>query len=55
MLADGPYTGQVHIDFEQDATGGDWKLTRADYAMALLDAAEDDAMVRRAIGVGGAR
>lgn len=55
MLTDGPQTGQVHTDFELNATGGDWKLSRADYATALLDAAEDDAMIRRAVGVGGAR
>jgi putative NADH-flavin reductase len=53
MLADGPARGRVHTDFEADATGGDWKLTRADYAATLLDVAEDDAMVRRAVGVGG--
>jgi putative NADH-flavin reductase len=53
MLADGPPRGRVHTDFELDATGGDWKLTRADYAMALLDAAQDPSMVRRAVGVGG--
>jgi putative NADH-flavin reductase len=53
MLADGPAKGRVHTDFEVNATGGDWKLTRADYAMALLDAVEDPAMVRRAVGVGG--
>ncbi|MCO1653724.1 NAD(P)-dependent oxidoreductase [Pseudonocardia humida] len=53
MLADGPARGRVHTDFEPDATGGDWRLTRADYAMALLDVTEDTAMVRRAVGVGG--
>lgn len=54
MLADGPYTGRVHTDLELDAAGGDWKLNRADYAMQLLDVAEDDTMTRRAIGVSGA-
>jgi putative NADH-flavin reductase len=53
MLADGPPKGRVHTDFEADATGGDWKLTRADYARTLLDVVEDAAMVRRAVGVGG--
>lgn len=55
MLTDGPFTGQVHTDFEPNATGGGWKLNRADYAMALLDVAEDDGMIGRAVGVGGAR
>jgi NAD(P)H-binding len=36
MLTEKPFTGQVHIDFELNATGGDWTLTRADYAMTLL-------------------
>jgi putative NADH-flavin reductase len=53
MLDDGSYTGRVHTDFEPNATGGHWKLRRADYAMALLDAVEDSAMVRQAIGVCG--
>ena len=55
MLTDGPRTGRVHTDFEPDATGGDWKLNRADYAATLLDVAEDEAMIRRAVGVGGAK
>jgi hypothetical protein len=42
MLVDKPFTGQVHTDFEANATGGDWRLTRADYAMQLLNVAEDD-------------
>jgi putative NADH-flavin reductase len=54
MLSDKPYTGRVHIDFEANATGGDWSLTRADYAMTLLDAVENPAMIRKAMGVGGA-
>lgn len=53
MLRDGPRTGSVHTDFELNATGGDWKLHRADYAMELLDVAEDAAMARKAVGVGG--
>lgn len=40
MLSDGP-----HTDFELNATGGDWKPSRADYTMALLDVAEDDAIL----------
>lgn len=55
MLRDGPRTGAVHTDFELDATGGDWKLNRADYAMALLDVAENAAMAHTAVGVGGAK
>ena len=54
MLTDRPYTGRVHTDFEANATGGDWRLTRADYAMTLLDVAEDAAMIGKAVGVGGA-
>lgn len=55
MLRDGPYTGVVHIDFEDNATGGDWKLNRADYAMKLVDIAEDPTMARKAVGVAGAK
>ncbi|MEZ4240667.1 MAG: NAD(P)H-binding protein [Myxococcota bacterium] len=54
MLADGPGKGRYHLDRAVDATGGDWRLDRADYAEALLDVAEDDALVRTAVGVGGA-
>ncbi|MPV51242.1 MULTISPECIES: NAD(P)-dependent oxidoreductase [unclassified Pseudactinotalea] len=54
MLSDGPATGQLHKDSQLDATGGDWRLRRADYAIALLDALEDDRLVHRAIGVSGA-
>ncbi len=55
MLRDGPADGAVHRDFEADATGGDWRLSRADYATVLLDVLEEDEMVRRAVGVNGAR
>jgi putative NADH-flavin reductase len=55
MLTDKPYTGQVHIDYEANATGGDWTLTRADYAMTLLDVAENPQMVHKALGVCGAK
>jgi putative NADH-flavin reductase len=54
MLTDKPFTGRVHIDFEANATGGDWSLTRADYAMTLLNAVEDPALSSKALGVGGA-
>ena len=53
MLNDKPAAGQVHLDYEANATGGDWSLTRADYAMSLLDAVEDPAQIHRALGVGG--
>jgi hypothetical protein len=55
MLTDRPFTGQVHIDFEANATGGDWSLARADYAMTLLDVAEDPRMIEKAPGVCGAK
>ena len=55
MLTTGPFTGQVHIDFEANATGGDWTLTRADYAMTLLDVLENPQMVNKALGVCGAK
>ncbi|MET8868091.1 NAD(P)-binding oxidoreductase [Nonomuraea sp. NPDC004580] len=55
MLNDKPPAGRVHIDFEDDATGGAAQLTRADYAMALLDAAEDAALAGRAMGICGPR
>jgi len=55
MLTDKPFTGQVHIDFEPNATGGDWTLTRADYAMTLLDVAENPQMIGRALGVCGTK
>jgi len=55
MLNDKPFTGQVHIDFEANATGGDWQLTRADYAMTLLDVVENPQMIRKALGVCGAK
>jgi putative NADH-flavin reductase len=53
MLTDKPFTGQVHIDFEANATGGDWSLTRADYAMTLLDVVENPHMTGKALGVCG--
>jgi putative NADH-flavin reductase len=55
MLNDKPFTGQVHTDFEPNATGGDWTLTRADYAMTLLDVAENSSLIGKALGVGGAK
>jgi putative NADH-flavin reductase len=55
MLNDRPFTGQVHIDFEDHATGGDWQLTRADYAMTLLDTLENPRLSGKALGVGGAK
>lgn len=55
MLNDKPFTGQVHTDFAPNATGGDWTLTRADYAMTLLDVVENASMIGKALGVGGAK
>ena len=55
MLNDKPFSGQVHTDFEPDTTGGDWQLSRADFAMTLLNVAENPQMVGKAIGVNGAR
>ena len=54
-LDDKPFSGQVHTDFAPNATGGDWTLTRADYAMTLLDVAENASMIGKALGVGGAK
>jgi putative NADH-flavin reductase len=55
MLNDKPFTGKVHIDFEANATGGAMTLTRADYAMTLLNVLEDPQMIKRAVGVCGAK
>ncbi|QFG20996.1 NAD(P)-dependent oxidoreductase [Actinomadura sp. WMMB 499] len=52
-LTDKPPAGRVHIDFEANATGGAMHLSRADYATALLDIAEDPAMIGRAAGICG--
>ncbi|NUP03508.1 MAG: NAD(P)H-binding protein [Nonomuraea sp.] len=53
MLNDKPAAGRVHIDFEADATGGATQLSRADYAMALLDTAEDATLIGKALGICG--
>ncbi|NUT44911.1 MAG: NAD(P)H-binding protein [Thermoactinospora sp.] len=53
MLNDKPGAGRVHIDFEANATGGAAQLSRADYAMALLDTVEDDTMIGRCPGICG--
>lgn len=55
MLTDKPGTGQVHTDFEANATGGDWSLTRSDYAMTLLDVVENPQLSGKALGVCGAK
>ncbi|MEU4577848.1 NAD(P)H-binding protein [Nonomuraea sp. NPDC023979] len=55
MLNDKPPAGRVHVDFEANATGGAAQLSRADYAMALLDTAEDPALIGRALGICGPR
>lgn len=54
-LTDGRPKGGYHADFEADATGGVHNLDRADYALALLDAMEDETLARRAIGICGAK
>jgi putative NADH-flavin reductase len=53
-LTDGPGQGRYHADGERDGTGGRASIDRADFARALLDAAEDPAWSRAAVGVGGA-
>lgn len=53
MLTDKPGVGRVHIDFAANATGGKTTLPRADYAMALLDAAENPELIGKAMGVCG--
>lgn len=53
MLTDDPPRGDVHIDRNDNATGGDWKLTRADYARVLLDTALEQTNVHQALGVNG--
>lgn len=53
MLTDGPPRGGTHIDHEDNATGGDWKLPRADYARVLLDTALDPDTVHQSLGVNG--
>ncbi|KAB8188457.1 NAD(P)H-binding protein [Nonomuraea phyllanthi] len=53
MLNDKPPAGRVHTDFEANATGGATQLSRADYAMALLDTVEDPALIGKALGICG--
>ncbi|MET7334509.1 NAD(P)-binding oxidoreductase [Nonomuraea sp. NPDC005650] len=55
MLNDKPPAGQVHVDFEANATGGAMQLSRADYAMALLDTVEDPELIGKALGICGPR
>lgn len=55
MLDNREWTGCVHTDTEDNATGGDWRLGRSDYATTLLDVLEDPTTIRGALGVGGAR
>jgi putative NADH-flavin reductase len=52
-LTDKPGIGRVHIDFENNATGGNWQLSRADYAMTLLDVVENPQMIHKGLGVCG--
>lgn len=53
MLTDDPSRGGVHIDHSDNPTGGDWKLPRADYARALLDAVSDPGTIHQALGING--
>lgn len=53
MLTDDPPSGVAHIDQNANATGGDWKLPRADFARVLLDTALDPATVHQHLGVNG--
>ncbi|GAA2417887.1 NAD(P)-dependent oxidoreductase [Nonomuraea africana] len=53
MLNDKQPAGRVHIDFEANATGGAMQLSRADYAMALLDTVEDPTLIGKALGISG--
>jgi putative NADH-flavin reductase len=56
MLTNRPMTGHVHIDFERNVTAGAaLTLTRADYAMTLLDVIENAQMIGKALGVCGAK
>lgn len=55
MLNDKPFSGHVHTDFASNATGGAAQLARADYAMTLLDVAENPQLIGQAIGVNGAK
>ncbi|WP_327586898.1 SDR family oxidoreductase [Nonomuraea sp. NBC_00507] len=53
MLTDKPAAGRVHVDFEDNATGGAMQLSRADYAMTLLDVVEDSELIGKALGICG--
>jgi putative NADH-flavin reductase len=55
MLTDDPPRGRIHIDREANATGGDWRLPRGDYARVLLDTALNTTTTHQAIGVNGVR
>ncbi|MGV9378772.1 NAD(P)-dependent oxidoreductase [Nonomuraea sp. NPDC003707] len=55
MLNDKPPSGRVHVDFEANATGGAMQLSRADYAMALLDTVENADLIGKALGICGPR
>jgi putative NADH-flavin reductase len=55
ILTNKPFTGQVHTDFEANATGGTMTVARADVAMTLLDVVENPQMIGKALGVGGVK
>jgi putative NADH-flavin reductase len=54
MLTDQPARGRVHVEVgDRDFTGGDWRLTRADFAAVLLEEATSDGHRCAAIEVTG--
>lgn len=52
-LTDARGTGRYHVDDQADATGGTHALSREDFALAILDAAEERTFLHKAIGVNG--
>jgi len=52
-LTDARGTGRYHVDDQPNATGGTASLARADFALAILDAAEDPTTVGKTLGVNG--
>jgi len=54
-LTDARGKGRYHVDDQPDATGGTASLTRADFALALIDAAEDPNTIGKTLGVNGPR
>lgn len=52
-LANGCGKGRYHADFFPNPTGGTMALKRADYAEALLDVSENEALIGMTVGVNG--